>query len=421
MRFYSVVRWCAPLVAALAITFTHSSLAAAAAPWANAALLSDSGDLSDPAQPKIVADPAGGFHALYLGNAKKSVRYKRFDGTTLSAATTLKTGSTVNFNPSIALSTNGDVQVAWENWASGGPEVAWAKSTNQGASFTPQTTISTSNQTAKWPLISGVGTTANDDAVVTYYSSSSAPGAGNNRLHSITYSGTSWSADTQMAQSSTREAQVDGIARNPVDGKVYRLLASNNSTLEYAIYNPATDSWGATQTAVTGIAFFARAKIAINDAGTIAIAYDFGDKSYVTMKKTTDASFSAPQMTFNNKWWGDILSIPGTNDFYMVDSNGNNEGVYGRRYTNGAWTTTNEVIDATAADNVWMSGSSVNGKIYLAWQYGDTGNVLTYYSQMQYYTPVPEPGSLALATLGFGGCMLWVRRRRKSAFRRPKA
>jgi len=359
------------------------------AQWSNAMLLNDPSEAgSDCKTTRIAASKYGGFHAVYSGPAQR-FRYRRYNGTLLPVVTVF-TG--MNFNGWVTEALNGDVHVAFENWAGGAPEVGWARSTNGGASFTPVTNISTSGGCAKHPHIVPFGTGNSSDVLMSYYRSGTTGGC-NKTLYYARFNGTSWSADSYMGSVSQSEYDCFGMARSPLDGSVYRSFDSGPTTMKMRRY---TGSWSAEIPLLEG-SWAVRQHMAINASGQVMLLWDSNEHIW-SMLYTPGVGPSAPVDLGQGGYSGscDVCAIPGTNKFYMVLGKTMNH-VIGRRWINGTWLNEEHIsVGLPFEFTVFpVVTADTTGAIYCAWEFWGSGKAQQYFSTLSVPQIVVTPLSIS--------------------------
>lgn len=401
--------------------------------WAPARRLSTDAEAAAGAQikgPRIYSSAFGGFHTTYTAvhpNGPTNIQYRRAyrDGT-LGAGKTID-GAGFNYNPEIAEAGDGSVHVVWENWADG-PAVGWSHSTYGGATFSAPVELATGHRSAKHPLIEQLGPSHSRKIVMTYFRTD----RGDLRFQQ--FNGAGWTTDLWLGSRGSgggtdywahSEYEVLGSARNPRDGSVYRLYddelnGDEGNFVTYTRFDPVTNRWGPAEH-VFQENFFARAAIAVNDRSDVMVVWDADDTSHFRVRT---AAGWGPVMTnvFGGAFFGDIVGIPGTNDFYVVNTNASRSGAFGRLYDGetGAWGPVEDVnpgqVDSFTAD--LDLAADPNGTVYAVWEYwgpatqpgGDFQPPQAWFSARTAAAAVPEPGALAGLVVALP---LLLRRRRR--------
>src|SRR5688572_3015329 len=321
------------LVGSITALFAACVTHPAHAQWSNSVRLSADNEVNASIKgTRIYPAKFGGFHAAYTAlhdnNGPTNIQYRRlFRAGNLGPSRTVD-GSGFNFNPEIAEAGDGSVHVVWENWNDVGPAVGWARSNFGGTTFATRKEISTNQRAAKFPLIERVGPDHSRRMLMTYFLSN----RGDLRYQTANAAGSTWSADQWLGTRRTpgatdywanSEYEVLGHARNPRDGSGYRLYddelnGDEGNFVTYARYDPATNRWGDGQH-VFQAGFFARAAIAANDAGDVMIAWDIDNTSYFRARKFDGAWGPVQTGVFGGSFFGDVVGVPGTNDFYAIN------------------------------------------------------------------------------------------------------
>jgi hypothetical protein len=359
--------------------------------------------------PRIAPATNGGFHVVYqawddqnAAGRAEYLRYRRFNaaGAVAAPVTILESGG-VN-KPDVATAPNGDVHVVWENW-NGGPEIAWSRSTNGGASFSSGVNITTVNdgfgaRLDESPQIAGFGTSGGQ-AVVTWRNT------GDNSLEFQKFDGTNWTGYSWTGHFATG-FNAPGIARNPVTGNVHKMVDTGPNA-GYKTFEQGA-GWGSTFD-VFSADQAVEPSMAINAAGQQMFLIDnnFVSKAQLVNPNGSHGTFNS-DLFAGRRNFGAVTAIPGTNDFFAVATDAmqavSNQSthIFGRRYTGGAWgpietlATMSEVPEFIS--NIDVAADPL-GNVLVTWQYnikhpGATGEQ-TQFRPNVYYTinVVPEPAT----------------------------
>ena len=176
-------------------------------------------------------------------------------------------GGTI-YNPYLAEAGNNDIHVVWEGWSLPGVPVGWAKSVDGGASFTSS---SVANNNAKYPMIASYGLGSTSTMVLTA-GSINYPNGGDNNLKWSSYNGSSWTSTLQLSAVHT-EYNLEGIAKSPYDGSVWKTYNASDKRLYIRRYNGT--SWE-TPILVDGKQIFRcrHGQSAINSVGDIMVLWN---------------------------------------------------------------------------------------------------------------------------------------------------
>lgn len=380
------------IVPAAILMFVSAPLAHAG--WQTATRLSDGVDNGQTCKaPQVVGSIDGGFHATWITNANL-IRYRHFNGSNPAPITT---ASSFSFNIQMAEALNGDVHIAWENWPGDTPEVGWTYSTDY-STFAPFQELSASSGQAKFPFLAPWGTEPSANMLMSYWRSSS------HDLYYNTFDGISWSGEGPIGYSSPDEYSIHGMARSPVDGSIYR---SYNSNGYVALTRFNGTSWEAPVNLYYE-GFFARQKVAVNDAGQVMVAWDMSfDTGYIySVIYTPGQGAGARQnVVYSPDTWNiDLTSIPGSNDFYLAYTDNGSSRTVGKKYTSSSnsWGST-ELVSNGIANEFQVNpavGADPNGSgaVYALMEYwgdgyGNDTNPQIYYNIR---TPDPTPAYAAL-------------------------
>jgi len=315
---------------------------------------------------KVAASKNGGFHIVYNSGV---LRYKRYTDS-LSAGKTLF--SPMNFNHYVTESLNGDIHVVFENWASGGPEVGWVRSTDGGATFSSTVNLSASGGNAKHPHIVPFGMGSSSEALMSYYRANS------KLLYYSRFNGTSWSAEASIGSTSESEYDCVGMAWSQFNGSVWRTFSPSMTSSRMRNY---TGSWSPEIT-LPFASWVVRQRLAVNASGQVMILWD-NEGSIFYVLYAPDSGFG-PVLNLGEVGYGgafDVCAVPGTNDFYMVWGKGANR-IVGRRWNNGQWLT-EELISGSLPHALTLSPSVAcdpSGRLICAWEYWGSGNAQQHYS-----------------------------------------
>ena len=361
--------------------------------------------------PRVAASKNGGFHVVYQAwdNAPNPrpeyMRYRRVTGGGVpGAVVTIQKPANGANQPDVAEAPNGDVHVVWESWGNG-PEIGWARSTNNGASFGTGIEVSASGRQAQGAQIVGFGTGNSPQAIVTWRNTSD-DSLEYRRFDGTNWLGIGWTGDF------TGGATAGGIARSPLDGTVHKMVDRGSNL---GIRRFTGTSFGAAQDNVMPFDFWVEPSMAVNDAGHAMVMVD---RDYVAKARVVRADGSLGPIfedVFNGKrMFGNVAAIPGTNDFYAVTSEATqqraqNRKVIGRRYfgDTGQWGAI-ETIATLPYDELLRNievGVDPAGNMLAVFEFWeivnpDPNNYLTkpnvYYASLT----VPEPASAALVLAG---------------------
>ncbi len=357
------------LVAALLAAFGSASYGQ----WSGSQLLNQPSDAgSDVKTARIVASKNGGFHSIYHVN--NQIRYRRYNGT-LQAPVVVFPGTNFMANGRIAEALNGDIHVIFEDWAGGGPEARWYKSSDGGASFPFTQVLTNSGGTAKHPYVVPFGTGTSAEMVMSYYR------AGSKQLYYARYNGSSWTAESYIGSNSNSGYDCFGMERSPLNGSIYRSFDPNGSTMRMRQF---TGSWQPEIPLLSGV-WAVRQHIAINKSGQVMLMWDMNEQIY-TMLYTPGVG-AAPATLFDSGGYAGscgICAIPGSDHFYGVVGR-EQKYVVGRHWAGGRWQPGEQLISNGLPQEFTVSPSVTadsTGTIYCAWEYWGSGKPQQYYSIM---------------------------------------
>lgn len=356
--------------------------------WSTAQPLSPAdGDVVD-----LAPAASGGFHAVY--RSPNRVNYRRFTNSLGPVIGVFTSG--FNSGPAVAESPNGtDVHVVFENWVgSSAPQVGWARSTNNGTSFSGVTNITASDGCAKWPMLTPYGTGTNPAMLMSYFRSGSTGGCNKSYYFSL-FNGASWSSEASAGFGSNSEYDCWGQAWSPKDGSIYRTNTVGQSQSQIRQYNGA---WGTPTTLLNG-SWTVRQHLAINPAGQVMVMWDQDGR--IKSQLFTPGGGPGPIIDIAVGGYSgscDVASIPGTNQFYMVvGKQGGAFRVVGRRFAGGAWGG-EELVMTGLADNFLaypsLAISPVTGQMYCAWQYHWPDSFAQIFYSVRSAPPSPTVGTL---------------------------
>lgn len=342
--------------------------------WSNAARLNDAAHI-ECKTPRIAGSKYGGFHVVYSAGA---ARYCRYSGSPQPIRTIF---TEMNFNNWVAEALNGDVHVAFENWAgSNAPNIGWSRSTDGGVTFSPVVNISASSGCAKHPHLAAFGTGTSADVVMSYYRSGTT-GNCNKQLYYTRFNGSSWSAESSIGSTSLSEYDCFGMARSPLNGSIYRSFDPNQTSMRMRQY---MGSWGAEIPLVSGM-WPVRQHIAINDSGQVMLMWD-SDSQIYSMLYTPGVGPGPMKLVSTGGYSGscNVCAIPGTNKFYMVVGKDTNR-VVGRRWIGDNWLAEEESVSAGLAGAFTVDPAVAcdsAGALYCVWEYWGNDKPQIYYSTL---------------------------------------
>lgn len=358
---------------------------ASAQNWQTSQLFSDAGDPGELKGSCVVGSASGGFHGVYSIKDQGVLKYKRYNGT-LGASVVVPGSSGFVAGHHMAEAPNGDIHIVWENWHAG-PEMGWSRSTNGGASFSSTVEITSTGMNMKWPYIAGFGLAGSDDVVVSYWRSD------NRQMRSLYYNGSSWGADTYMGVLGNSQYEVNGIARSPLDGSVWRTYTTSGA-LKLRQYTGS--GWGAEITLDSNGEMHNRQRVAVNDAGQVMVIWDEDDVYYSILYTPGVGAGAKTVLTSSGSWAKDVCAIPGSNNFYAVYWHGSHARLYGRKWAGAGWLSA-EHVSYGLADN-FIADASVDadpaGNIYCMFEYWSDGPPDQYYN----VRPATPPGPTGTLT-----------------------
>ncbi|MGQ9652014.1 MAG: carboxypeptidase-like regulatory domain-containing protein [Phycisphaerae bacterium] len=367
----------------------------ARAQWSNAQLFNMAYETgADVKTAKIAAARTGGFHGIYHVNSR--IRYRRYSGGTLTNPVDVFPGTNFIANGAIAEALNGDIHVVLEDWAGGGPEIRWYKSSNGGASFPFTQILSATGGCAKHPHIAAYGMGTSAEAIMSYYRADSTGGC-DKSLYFARYNGSTWSAEASLGSYSNSAYDCFGMARSPLDGSVYRSYDPNMSSMAMRRY---ADAWGP-QINLNSGAWPVRQHMAINATGQVMLLWDQDER--IKSQLYTPGVGSGPVIDVcASGYCGacDVCWLPGTNDFYMVvarPTGGGGYHVYGRRWTAGAWLGEESVMNGLA-DAFTVSpvvAADETGALYCIWEYWGSGKPQQWYAVKPSSLPPGPKGTIS--------------------------
>jgi len=373
--------------------------AAADAQWSNAQLFNMPGEAgADVKSARIAAARSGGFHGIYHVNNR--IRYRRYSGGTLTSPIDVFPGTNFMANGAIAEALNGEIHVVFEDWAWGEkndePEVRWYKSSDGGVSFPFTQVLSATGGCAKHPHISAFGTGTSAEVIMSYFRSGNTGGC-DKSLYFARYNGSNWTAEADIGSNSHSEYDCFGMARSPLDGSVYRSYDPDGSSMAMRRYN---GSWGS-QINLNSGAWPVRQHMAISSTGQVMLLWD--QDSRIKSQLYTPGVGAGPVIdVYVGGYAGscDVCWIPGTNDFYMViarESGYEAFHVYGRRWTAGAWSGEESVMNGqvdkfTVTPVVAADGA---GALYCIWEYWGSGKPQQWYAVKPSSVPPGPKGTIS--------------------------
>jgi len=346
--------------------------------------------------PVLYPDPAGGVHIHYKPTKPSwSVRYRRLQNGVLSAPSVVPTTGWPGGFSDIAVAGNGDIWIAWENWADeaqGGQQIWAARSTNGGASWStfPVTAYAYppgQGGQAKTPQLAPFGPAYGPGMLCVSWRASQ------NQLYSGAWNGSGWSPHTSMGTWTDNSYAVSGACRNPVDGSAYRTygrLISGSWQICMRRFDGV--NWGPeiVVSTNTGTDFVARPGIAINKQGEIMVVWDQNEQ--VLARHFSPATGWGPVQVVAPGWAPAVAAMEHSY-FYVVYSYNNR--LEGKRFAHGQWQPNPSVVSGSLP-SAFVSGPDVCADplntLYAAWEHwaGDDAPH-AYYATLPYPAGPPAP------------------------------
>lgn len=360
------------LVAVLAISAHGQS-------WTTAQLLNQPSETTaDIKSPRIAASVSGGFYAYYrvFGQAPHpQMKSRRYLNGTLGPAVMVFENN-FNANGNIVETGDGVVHIAFENWVDG-PYVGWTRSTDGGGSWSPVLNISTSSD-AKHPQIAQIGLGSSAQLLMSFWN------ADNHHIYHNKYNGSTWGGQTDTGRTGGSEYEVTGICTSQADGTVWR-SHDDGDWIAASRFNGT--SWDATHN-VANIGFFAWQSVAANAAGQIMLVWDKDETTWYSIYNP-GSGWSSKQVIWTDAFRGNVVVIPGTNDFYVVDNVSGT--VRGRRWT-GFWNAEELISVGQGAAQTEDPRVAIgpDGAMYCVWEYWGTGKPQAWYSTRGAPPPTPK-------------------------------
>ncbi len=204
----------------------------------------NSGDSYDPA---IAVDSSNNIHMVWCdytpGNSE--IYYKRStdEGSTWGATKRITWNSGGSVHPAIAIDSNNNLHVVWHDWTPGNPEIYYKRSTDGGSTWSPTKRLTWNSSSSRYPAIA---IDSNNNLHVVW--EDSIPGNSEIYYKRSTDGGSTWGATKRLTWTSGDSAYpAIAIDSNNNVHVVWHDLTPGNAEIYYKMSTDGGSTWGATK------------------------------------------------------------------------------------------------------------------------------------------------------------------------------
>jgi len=348
----------------------------------------NSGDSYDPA---IAVDSSNNIHMVWCdytpGNSE--IYYKRStdEGSTWGATKRITWNSGGSVHPAIAIDSNNNLHVVWHDWTPGNPEIYYKRSTDGGSTWSPTKRLTWNSSSSRYPAIA---IDSNNNLHVVW--EDSIPGNSEIYYKRSTDGGSTWGATKRLTWTSGGSYdQAMAIDSNNNLYVVWEDSTPGNYEIYYKMSTDGGSTWGATKrlTWTSGSSY--EPAIAIDSNNNVHVVWHdlTPGNAEIYYKMSTDGGSTwgaTKRLTWTS---GDsaypAIAIDSNNNVHVVwhDLTPGNAEIYYKMSTDGGstWGATKRLS--------WNSGSSYgpamaidsNNSIYVVWHDKTPGNWEIYYKK----------------------------------------